>query len=553
MRGAHSLRAGSFRQAKLNICAGFSSYRFRFPMTVAAAVLTARLVIGPFRSALITVNSPANAASLVAVAFILIILIAAKHPAGTISGAPRWNSRADLLLLAVTTLAAFWPNLRTPFVYDDYTHILQSAHSNWRVLLDAFQPVPGGHGLFFRPVGFVSYWLDYQWAGAHAVRWHLWSVAAHTANTCLVYFLVKRLGMRRPAALVAGLLFALHGSRAEAVGWSDARFDLLATFFALCALLAVCDYSHTGRRLSLVSSLACAALAVYAKESAFCLPLLPPALLPLLPLPQRRRTMAASLALGAVCAIQFAYRWWALGGIGGYVDRTGVSAVWHSGPLHTSEALFFRQWAFLFFPVNWSVPLEWWLRASAIAFIALLMAYVMDMRIARGSAAALLAGLAFSLAAALPVQHLLMFQTDFAGARVLYLPLAGLAIFWAALMEHSARGKLTWVTAAVLILFNVAALEHNLGPWRATPAAASAVCHDLGTELARDPRPVFVGGLPDRLRGVYFLSNGFPECVEMNSGQHAARVHVAGESETVSPGARVFRWNRERSRLDEVR
>jgi hypothetical protein len=215
--------------------------------------------------------------------------------------------------------------------------------------------------------------------------------------------------------------------------------------------------------------------------------------------------------------------------------------------------LFFRQWAFLFFPVNWTVPPEWWLRAAAIAFIALLVAYAVRQGAGRGSSAALFAGLAFSLAAALPVQHLLMFQPDFAGARVLYLPLAGLAIFWAAFIERSTPGKFAWAMTASLVVFNVAALEHNLVPWRATPAAAAAVCSALGDELAKDPRPAFVRGLPDRLQGVYFLSNGFPECVEMNSGQPAARVHVAGESETVPPGARVFRWNREQSRLDEVR
>ena len=60
----------------------------------------------------------------------------------------------------------------------------------------------------------------------------------------------------------------------------------------------------------------------------FCLPLLPVALLPLLPRAQWRRAIAASLALGSVCAILFAYRWWALGGIGGYADRTGVSTIW---------------------------------------------------------------------------------------------------------------------------------------------------------------------------------------------------------------------------------
>jgi hypothetical protein len=217
------------------------------------------------------------------------------------------------------------------------------------------------------------------------------------------------------------------------------------------------------------------------------------------------------------------------------------------------EALFFRQWAFLFFPVNWSAPLQWWLRAAAAGFLAVLVVCA-----ARGGGrvlvkrARLLAGLTFLLAADIPVQHLLMFQPDFAGARVLYLPLAGLAIFWAAMLERSAPGKLTWAMAAVLIAFNVAALEHNLGPWRTAPAAAAAVCRALGRELAEDPRPAFVSGLPDRLQGAYFLSNGFAECVEMNSGQPAARVHfVSGSLDAAPRNARRFVWNPEQGRLEE--
>ena len=51
-----------------------------------------------------------------------------------------------------------------------------------------------------------------------------------------------------------------------------------------------------------------------------------------------------------------------------------------------------------------------------------------------------------------------MFQPDFAGARVLYLPLAGLAIFWAALLEAPHRARLSRAMAVALIAFNMAAL-----------------------------------------------------------------------------------------------
>jgi hypothetical protein len=520
-------------------------------MAVAAALLAIRFIAGPFHSALVSVNSPINAAAAVAVAFVLLSLVA-RHtavPPLQPSSALPWPAWVDLAALAAVTTITFWRSTGWPFVFDDYTEIVQTSHTTWRILTDAFQPVAGGHGLFFRPVGFISFWIDYQWAGAHAARWHLWNLTVHAVNSCLVYLLVKRLGMPRAAALVAALLFALHGSRAEIVAWTVDRFDLLATFFTVCALLAVLEYCRTARRLFYLPLAVCAALAVCTKESAFCLPLLPAALLPCLPRAQWRRVLRASLVLGSVCGILFAYRWWALGGIGGYADNTGVSAIWRSRTLHSSEALFFRQWAFLFFPVNWSVPLEWWLRATAAIFLAMLMLCAARSQAPR---ARLLSGLAFLIAASLPVQHLLMFQPDFAGARVLYLPLMGLAIFWSALLENAARSKLTCAMAAILIAFNVAAIEHNLGPWRTTPAAAAAVCKTLGRYLAEDPRPVFVSGLPDRLDGVYFLSNGFPECVEMNSGQSATRVHVVEAAQTAPPAARRFVWNRKQARLEEL-
>ena len=518
-------------------------------MALAVVLLAIRFIAGPFHTAIVSVNSPINAAAAVAVAFILLILVAAKRPATPVTlPTPLWF---DLPLILIASAAAFWPNLQSPFVFDDYTHIVQTSHATWRILADAFEPVPGGHGLFFRPVGFISYWLDYHWAGTHAIRWHLWNLAVHTANTYLIYLLIRRLGMRGAAPLVAALLFALHGSRAETVAWSDARFDLLATFFTFCSLLAVLEHCRSGRRIFYLPLVLCAALAAYTKESAFCLPLLPIALLPCLPRAQWRRAIRASLTLGAICALLFAYRWWALGGIGGYIDRTGVHTVWRSRPLHTSEALLFRQWAFLFFPVNWSASLEWWLRAAAACFLIMLLVCAARQNASR---ARLLAGIAFLLAAAIPVQHLLMFQPDFAGARVLYLPLAGLAIFWAALLERSAESKLTWTMAAILIAFNVAALQHNLRPWRMAPVAAAAACRTLGREMAGDPRPVFVSGLPERLDGAYFLANGFPECVEMNSDQSAASVHVMGSSsDAPPPNSRRFVWNMERVRLEEVR
>ncbi len=45
----------------------------------------------------------------------------------------------------------------------------------------------------------------------------------------------------------------------------------------------------------------------------------------------------------------------------------------------------------------------------------------------------LLAAIVLEIIAALPVEHLLLMGADLAGARVLYLPVLGLALFWGVL------------------------------------------------------------------------------------------------------------------------
>src|ERR1700722_902628 len=74
----------------------------------------------------------------------------------------------------------FTPILRTPFLYDDYTHITDASQFTWRSVAHQFGPVTG-LGLFFRPVGFFFYWLNYLLARANPVWWHLSSIALHAA------------------------------------------------------------------------------------------------------------------------------------------------------------------------------------------------------------------------------------------------------------------------------------------------------------------------------------------------------------------------------------
>lgn len=106
------------------------------------------------------------------------------------------------------------------------------------------------------------------------------------------------------------------------------------------------------------------------------------------------------------------------------------------------------------------------------------------------------------------------------------------------------------VTAVlVLVVFQCAILEHNLRPWREAAAEVRAVCTSFGREIAGASGAAVVHELPATRNGAVFLHNGFPQCVELNSGVPAWRIQVM-DSADPGGGAMEFRWNETAERLE---
>jgi hypothetical protein len=121
---------------------------------------------------------------------------------------------------------------------------------------------------YYRPLGFLSFAADWSMWRDWPAGYHAISLLLHLLNTLLVLLLARRLLGAGPAVMAAAI-FGLHVANHEAVFWMSARFDLLATACALCALLAV---GATGpwRRVA-VALLYLAAL--LSKESSVALPI----------------------------------------------------------------------------------------------------------------------------------------------------------------------------------------------------------------------------------------------------------------------------------------
>src|SRR5207244_4390497 len=130
-----------------------------------------------------------------------------------------------------------------------------------------------------------------------------------------------RLGLAPWMAALAAVLFGIHGSRPESAVWLTGYFELVSALFFLASLLLYLNSDGPRSKFRYAAALMCCLAAVWCKESAYILPLV------LLVIPRRagetwRTRMRAVAPFVAIAGIAFVHRWWALGGLGGYVDPT---------------------------------------------------------------------------------------------------------------------------------------------------------------------------------------------------------------------------------------
>jgi len=458
-----------------------------------ATMITARMLFGPFGAGLVSVTTPLNPEGFFGLAITVLLLTrAATSPPES-----PWRSRTAMLLalgVAAISVLALRRGLAIYFLSDDFAVV--KIGSQWTAAIFRYTITHGGGDGFFRPLGFVSMALDARLGGFHPVYWHASSLAIHTANAMLVLFMARRLGASTLAAGFAGALFAVHGINPEAVVWIAGRFDLLATFFLLAGLLF---FTMSSKQDSVAytrhaPALMCFALAALSKESAFIFPLLVAGWVL-----WKRQPLRWTIPYFALAAILFAYRWSLFGGIGGYVDRaTGRPAALSLGFGSTLKAVAVRLWTSLYFPINWSTDPSLPLALLALTY----MAAMIWLGLHQKSARPLWPAAAAILICVIPVLSLLAGSPTLAGSRVLYLPSVWFAILIALALD-GVPARTRYAAAVIVLLFQFAALQHNLGFWEQASARVKAAC------------ATGAPALPDSMNGVPLLANGKPECIEI--------------------------------------
>ncbi|RMF23905.1 MAG: hypothetical protein D6760_04490, partial [Deltaproteobacteria bacterium] len=116
---------------------------------------------------------------------------------------------------------------RFDFVFDDHS-LIGPDGPRWL----------GPEWIPYRPLRYLSLWLDHAIGGGSPAVYHATNIALHAAAAALVVLAARRFGARRGLAAAAGVLFAAHPLAIEAVAYVAGRRDLLALVFGLGALLA---------------------------------------------------------------------------------------------------------------------------------------------------------------------------------------------------------------------------------------------------------------------------------------------------------------------------
>jgi len=406
---------------------------------------------------------------------------------------PHRDPRSAALLVASVALLVFANSLANQYAYDD-RHIIvdnEAIHSLETLpgsLTTPYWPTAYGQELgLWRPVTTGAFGLQWLIGGGSPLVFHVVNVIGHAVASVLVLIFLMHL-MSLPAALAAGLVFAVHPVHVEAV----ANVVGFSEVFSTAALLAACVIHVRGPiRPGWGTALAVGllyALGFGAKESAVTLP----GLIFLIDAARQRialddvagyvrdrwRTYAV---MAAVAGVLLLGRFEVLGSVANPFAPLGASQlkelprIWTLGDIWTH---YIRLWVF---PMDLSadyapnvipVSMGWHLTnvLGVVVAIAILVASLAgwrrpEMSSTSGTARAAAFGVVWFVVAISPVSNGLFLSGVLLAERTLYLPSVGLAAITGWLIVRLSRDR---PRGAWILLVGALALS-SVRTWTRTP------------------------------------------------------------------------------------
>ncbi len=181
---------------------------------------------------------------------------------------------AILAVIGAITVIAFWPVTQADLLqFDDRVHLINNAAVRDLSAANLKRIFTTRVNDTYIPLTLLSFALEYPFFGQDPLGYHVMNLVWHLLNVLLVYYLIRRLGLRARAAGVAALIFAIHPMHVESVAWVTERKDVLYTFFYLLAMHGYLSFRRGGRPEHYVGAWLAAVLSLLAKAMAVSLPL----------------------------------------------------------------------------------------------------------------------------------------------------------------------------------------------------------------------------------------------------------------------------------------
>ena len=219
-----------------------------------------------------------------------------NHEAPANTSRRTWSMALAITLIVALPWLIYGHTLRFGTVLDDDTYVFNNPYlrdaSSFLYLLDikgfVHRCLQWGVGtdlalnFITRPVTYLTFYFNHLVGGDDTTTYRLLNIAIHMGNGLLLFCFIRRLIRRDSfsllAAATAGLLFIAHPLATESVTYITQRFESLATFFCLLALLlhvrARSASSVLQRRTLAAAAIVATALSMLSKETGVVTPVL---------------------------------------------------------------------------------------------------------------------------------------------------------------------------------------------------------------------------------------------------------------------------------------
>lgn len=171
-----------------------------------------------------------------------------------------------IILISFTAYAPVFDNF---FAWDDFLWLYRA-----KTMLADPARIFESEGLYFDPLVYLSFWINYTLFGLDYRWYHLTDVALHTLNALLVFRFVRSYSRDELSALFSSVIFVSTFSSSDAVLWPSSRVDLFAAFFTLASLILFAKYLRKDKTSLYLASIAAYILALGAKGTPLVLPAL---------------------------------------------------------------------------------------------------------------------------------------------------------------------------------------------------------------------------------------------------------------------------------------